>query len=639
MCGILGITGKDIENEKPQDLISLISHRGPDVSGTWQSRDKSVWLGHTRLSIIELSKLGNQPMKSVCGNFVLIYNGEIYNHLEVRRNLINIGYKFRGESDTEVVLNACIEWGVEMASKLFIGMFAFAFFNNKENSLWLSRDKLGIKPLYFIYEDNNFAFSSEIRPILKLSWVKKTINKCSLINYFRYGNSSAPNTIINNINQLEAGTILLKKNSNIKFFKYWDHRKIAYEGIKIRNNSISFREYSELLEAELKKSIKNHLQSDVNYGAFISGGIDSSIVCSLMQSESSKSIKTFSLGFSEKSHDESKYAADIANYLGTDHNEIILTPKELISSIPEIINTFDEPFADNSYIPTYLISKFARESVKVCLSGDGGDELFGGYPRYYWAKRIENTKKILSQKGSTFLSKIIYSIPSIFWNKFVDQITFSKFSNSENLDYRIKRFAYYLKTNRENIYEELLSIYKNPKEILNSEFLPFEIIAEENDLKDISWADEMMLLDQINYLQDDILTKVDRASMAVSLETRVPLLTSNLVELSWKLPLKTKFSPYQDQGKLILKDILSRYIPKSYYMRQKKGFGMPLNKWFRNELRDWIESLLLPSDLESCGLNSKNILMLWEKQINGENYQSIIWAIICYLNWYKKNII
>ena len=363
MCGILGITGKDIENEKPQDLISLISHRGPDVSGIWQSRDKSVWLGHTRLSIIELSNLGNQPMKSVCENFILIYNGEIYNHLEIRRNLIKLGYKFRGESDTEVVLNACIEWGVEMASKLFIGMFAFAFFNNKENSLWLSRDKLGIKPLYFIYENNNFAFSSEIRPILNLSWVKKTINKCSLINYFRYGYSSAPNTIINNINQLEAGTILLRKNSNIKFFKYWDHRKIAYEGIKIRNNSISFREYSELLEAELKKSIKNHLQSDVNYGAFISGGIDSSIVCSLMQSVSSKSIKTFSLGFSEKSHDESKYAADIANYLGTDHNEIILNPKELISSIPsqnrKLITTHESL--------GYLEAKFGLEVLSTII--------------------------------------------------------------------------------------------------------------------------------------------------------------------------------------------------------------------------------------------------------------------------------
>jgi asparagine synthase (glutamine-hydrolysing) len=451
-------------------------------------------------------------------------------------------------------------------------MFAFGLYDQAERVLWLARDPMGIKPLFYAHHGNHFAFSSELTPLLSLPWIDRSINQDALFSYFRYSCIPSPASIMQGIKKLASGTILRFVKGEAISSPYWDLAKRATTLRQATNEIISLRDAADELEVLLRHSVRQHMQSDVPYGAFLSGGIDSSVLVALMQQESSRPVKTFSIGFSERSHDESAYARAIANHLGTDHHELILNSGEIPSLVPEVAGYFDEPFADNSAIPTYLVSRFARESVTVCLSGDGGDELFGGYPRYFWANRIEVLRERLSSGGSQFVANLIRNIPSAVWDRAVNPILGYRYSSSEGLAYRVQRFAAYLACDRNIAYAKTMSVWPNPEKLLGYQSKHL-LGADSLNYPNMSWAEEMMLIDQGSYLQDDILTKVDRASMAVSLEARVPFLTHPLVEWSWQLAPSLKLADKGDRGKLVLRELLYRHVPKVLIERPKQGFG------------------------------------------------------------------
>lgn len=632
MCGIIGCLGDKIESSLAQNMSDMLRHRGPDTHGEWREGD--VWLAHRRLAIIDLSKAGYQPMVSPCGRFILTYNGEIYNYKFLREELRAEGCSFNSNSDTEVVLLACMKWGIETATKRFEGMFAFGFYDKIERTLSLARDQMGIKPLYYAHSGTRFAFSSELSPLLKLSWLDSTVNQEALFYYFRHLCVPAPVSIINGAKKLPSGSILTFKNGKTTISTYWDLEKVSAQARQVVQ-PISLSEATQELETKLTHSVQQHMQSDVPYGAFLSGGIDSSLIVALMQQASNHPVKTFSIGFKEQSHDESEAARKVASHLGTDHHEMILGAEDMIGLVPTVMDMFDEPFADNSSIPTYLVSKFARENVTVCLSGDGGDELFGGYPRYFWAKRIEKIRKQLTPAGSKALASLLHLVPTVFWDKLVNPVLGYRYSGSEGLAHRVERFGGYVGSNRQLAYANTMSVWNNPSQLLD--FTPTQPRGPETHCyPNYLWSEEMMLIDQLNYLQDDILTKVDRASMAVSLEARVPLLTHTMVEWSWQLDLSLKLAERGDRGKLVLRELLNRYVPSELIDRPKQGFGMPIEKWLRGSLKDWAESLLQPADVTSSGLRSDIVKKIWDEHQSGQNRQAMLWTVLMYRQWQQR---
>lgn len=635
MCGIFGWIGLQ-HNQKllAQKCRDQLSHRGPDSDGEWYDAGSGVWLGHTRLSILDLSKDGNQPMTSTSGRFVLTYNGEVYNYLELRTELKKAGVQFRGSSDSEVVLAACETWGVEIAVKRFEGMFAFAFYDREERILWLVRDSIGIKPLYYAHLNDQIVFSSELTPLLSIDWVDQSIDQDALFSYFRYLCVSAPASILKGVKKLTSGSLLRFSQGKLFVRSFWDLATQCMNA-RIKSQRMSLQEAADELEFRLRQSVRQHMLSDVPYGAFLSGGIDSSSVVALMQAESSHPVKTFSIGFSEASHDESAYSRAVSEHLGTEHHELILHADEIPALVPTIAGIYDEPFADNSSIPTYLVSRFARNLVTVCLSGDGGDELFGGYPRYFWGKRIEGLRQCLRPKGARIVSNILQAVPQAVWNRIVNPAFGYRFSGSEGLANRVRRFGAYLGCDRNSAYANTMSVWSNPGELLD--FQPECLLgADAIQYPNLSWSEEMMLIDQANYLQEDILTKIDRASMAVSLEARVPLLTHPMVEWSWQLDPSLKLADKGDQGKLVLREVLYRYVPKKLIERPKLGFGLPMDKWLRGPLKEWAESLLVGADLEACGLQSDVVNKVWRKHQAGFDRQAMLWTVLMYRQWYQR---
>jgi asparagine synthase (glutamine-hydrolysing) len=632
MCGIIGCLGDNIEPGLALSMSNMLRHRGPDSHGEWKEGD--VWLAHRRLAIIDLSNAGHQPMISPCGRYILTFNGEIYNYKSLREELRSEGCSFKSNSDTEVVLFACIKWGVKTAAKRFEGMFAFGLYDKSERTLCLVRDPMGIKPLYYSHSGSRFAFSSELSPLLKLSWLDSAIDEEALFYYFRYLCVPAPISIISGTKKLPSGSILTFKNARMNIATYWDLEKVSAHARQAAS-PISLSEATQELETKLTHSIQQHMQSDVPYGAFLSGGIDSSLIVALMQQVSNQPVKTFSIGFAEESHDESDAARNVATHLGTDHHEMILGAEDMIGLVPTVMDMFDEPFADNSSIPTYLVSKFAREKVTVCLSGDGGDELFGGYPRYFWAKRIEKIRKRLTPAGSKTLASLLHMVPSVFWDKLINPALGYRYSGSGGLAHRVERFGSYVGSNRQLAYANTMSVWNDPSQLLD--FTPAQCRGPEtHSYPNYLWSEEMMLIDQLNYLQDDILTKVDRASMAVSLETRVPLLTPTMVEWSWQLDSSLKLAERGDRGKLVLRELLDRYVPRELTDRPKQGFGMPIEKWLRGPLKDWAESLLQPSDLISSGLRADIVKKIWSEHQAGQNRQAMLWAVLMYRQWQQR---
>jgi asparagine synthase (glutamine-hydrolysing) len=575
-------------------------------------------------------------MHSPCGRYVLTFNGEIYNYKELRQRLESTGHTFRGDSDTEVVLIACLAWGVETAVQYFEGMFAFGLYDRVDRVLSLARDPMGIKPLYYAHSGSHFAFSSELTPLLLLPWINQSIDQDALFSYFRYSCIPAPASIVKGVRKLASGTLFRFQQEKQTSITFWSLAKqAAVNRWQNATTSMTLQEAADDLEVRLRHSVKTHMQSDVPYGAFLSGGVDSSTIVALMQAESSRPVKTFSIGFSEVSHDESAHARAVAEYLGTDHHELILRSEDIPALVPTVASYFDEPFADNSSIPTYLVSRFARQYVTVCLSGDGGDELFGGYPRYFWGKRIEALRQRLSPAGTRIVAQILKAVPPPLWDKLINPLSGYRFSSAEGLAYRVRRFASYLDCDRSSAYARTMSVWPKPEELLGFQ-QSNPLGADAVHYPDLSWAEEMMLIDQGNYLQDDILTKVDRASMAVSLEARVPLLTHTMVEWSWKIESSLKLDDKGDRGKLLLRELLYRYVPQKLIERPKQGFGMPVGRWLRGPLKEWAESLINPEDLDACGLRSDVVADIWRQHQMGFDRQAMLWSVLMYRQWYQR---
>lgn len=629
MCGIAGLLGQHSQAHYSAEILKRLTHRGPDGSGEWSG--DGVWLGHRRLAVLDLTLEGRQPMISASGRYVLTYNGEVYNYPDLRLELEKVGVVFRGHSDTEVVLAACECWGVEAATVRFEGMFAFGLYDTRERVLWLARDPLGIKPLYYAEGNAEFAFASELRALQPIPWLDDSIDSAALYGYFRYLCIPAPASILRGVRKLPSGCLLRRDTHGIRIARYWCAEASARAGLSSPLD-LSFADATNELEARLRRAVRMHMQSDVPYGAFLSGGVDSSTVVALMQAESNRPVSTFAIGFADPSHDESRYARAVATHLGTAHHELRLNAEDVPALIPEVASYYDEPFADGSSIPTFLVSRFAREHVTVCLSGDGGDELFGGYPRYFWANRIEKWRTRLGSGGAKLTARLLQSVPNAFWDGAINPALGRRYGGAAGLSGRVKRITAYLGVSREEAYGLTMSAWPCPEELLGQVAVS-ALGPDSVNYPDMTWAEEMMLVDQQCYLQDDILTKVDRASMAVSLEARVPLLTHPLVEWSWRVPQRFKLAEKGDQGKLLLKEVLYRHVPKELIERPKQGFGMPMAKWLRGPLRDWADALLGTAELEAAGLVSGPIKNAWRAHLAGADRLPQLWTVLMYLQW------
>lgn len=641
MCGITGFV--DIEREKTGEQLQVIAeqmadsikHRGPDDLGSWVDPANGVAFGFRRLAILDLSPTGRQPMSSADGRYVIIFNGEIYNFGELRERLGKLGYTFRGTSDTEVILTGIVEWGVEHTVRNLNGMFAFALWDRHEGALYLIRDRLGIKPLYYGWQDGVFLFSSELKALRAHPNFNAEIDRDALALYLRYAYVPAPYSIFHNIKKLMPGTLL-----SIKFDQpqpeetvhtYWSGMGAVEHGVKNQFRGTTEDAVDEL-DALLRESIRLRMISDVPLGAFLSGGIDSSVIVALMQAQNNRPVKTFTIGFHESGFNEAVYAKEVARYLGTDHTELYVSPNEAMGVIPILPTLYDEPFGDSSQIPTYLVSKLAREKVTVSLSGDGGDELFGGYPRYFRANNIWKSIGWIPISIRHRLSD---------WNDGISDY-FVK-SGATNLSDLSTKF-YFLSEVLEavdpmHLYLRLVSQWDRPDRLVIDGNEPTVLLQMPDQLpRSLNYMEKMMCLDLVTYLSEDILVKLDRASMGVSLEGRVPYLDDHsVVEFAWQLPLGLKIR--KGKGKWILRQVLYRYIPKRLVERPKMGFGVPIDSWLRGPLRDWAEALLDTKRIKQEGyLNPSLIKKRWsEHKQNLKNWQYPLWTILMFQSWLEQS--
>ncbi len=639
MCGLVGVVYNNPHfKEHLADVANLmlapIEHRGPDSSGIWIDEKSGVAFGHRRLSIIDLSEHGSQPMKSSTDRFVITYNGEVYNFKELKKELNSLGYtSWHGESDTEVILAAIEYWGLEKAISKFVGMFAFALWDKQEQLLHLVRDRMGIKPLYWTIQNGTSVFASELKSLMSGEAWEAEIDTNSLALFMKYKYVPCPATIFKNVYQLEPATILtFDKNKNLKKTKYWDLNNVARSGIEHANTEKLLSE-DEIFDL-VNSAVKCRLVSDVPIGAFLSGGIDSSAVVALMQKNSSSSANTFSIGFSIDSYDESSYAREVARHLGTNHTEYILEPEDAIDVIPKLPQIYDEPFSDSSQIPTYLVSNLTSKNVKVALSGDGGDEIFGGYNRYLYADKYFDKVNEMPVWLQSTSKDLIHSISKESWNTFFSYLP-RKLSHSQGGE-KLYKLARVIGKDKVEVYKNLTSDWQFGNGLIYSNFKHQDIDFNCPSYLGINNSVEyMQLMDQNYYLPNDILTKVDRASMANSLEVRVPLLDHRLVEAMWKLPRKYKIN--NGVSKVILRKILGKYVPPVNFKRSKAGFSLPISDWLRGPLKDWAESLLNKNTVINQGLlNHEVISEKWNKHQSGENnWHEHIWSVLMFNAWYE----
>jgi asparagine synthase (glutamine-hydrolysing) len=645
MCGIAGYWQT---KRRPEDSLELLNqmgatltHRGPDDSGTFHDGVAGIGLAFRRLSIIDLSPEGHQPMFSASGRYVIIFNGEVYNFEEIRAEL---GVRpWRGHSDTEVMLAAFERWGVESSVKRFVGMFALALWDRQERKLHLVRDRLGIKPLYYGHVAGDFVFASELKAVRQYPGFEANIDRDSLALYLRHNYVPSPHCIFSGLYKLPPGSILTLDSAEAIpcIDRFWSGRGVARAGLA-SPLLLDDAQAIDQLHNLLMKAIGLRMISDVPLGAFLSGGIDSSTVVALMQAQSSRPVKTFTIGFHEDGYNEATHAKQVAAQLGTDHTELYLTPKDALDVVPLLPSMYDEPFSDSSQIPTYLVSKLARSKVTVSLSGDGGDELFGGYNRYLLTKRIWKTVRRFPKFSRKTLSKSLHSvspaqIDRVF--KLFRPFLPPRLRQATPGD-KVHKIADFLSSESpEALYFRALSHWENPTEIVPYSHEPNTILEGITECSGSSNIEEvMMLTDLLNYLPDDILTKVDRASMAVSLEARVPLLDHRVVEFAWKLPLHFKIR--KGCSKWILRQILYKYVPAELLERPKMGFGVPIDSWLRGPLREWAEDLLSLRNLEQHGLlNAHPIRLIWQEHLSGvRNWQYLLWDILAFQDWFRHNI-
>ena len=645
MCGISGFIsfqsmGKEYLYNVSSSMSDSLLHRGPDDSGIWIDEKVGLSLAHRRLSIIDLSPAGHQPMVSPSKRFVMVFNGEIYNHLEIRKEInAAMNVSWRGHSDTETLLVAIELWGIRKVLQKTVGMFALALWDTKERNLYLARDRVGEKPLYYGWVKGVFVFASELKSLKKYPSFENEIDRDSLSLYFRYSYVPAPRSIYRNIYKLKPGTLIKVDNLSRKISEesYWSLKNIIQKGEEYNFNNDT--EAVDTLELKMRESVRMQMISDVPLGAFLSGGIDSSAIVAIMQSESVIPVKTFTIGFHEKNYNEAEYAKEIARHLKTEHTELYIQPGEARDVIPLLPVLYDEPFSDSSQIPTYLVSKLAREHVTVSLSGDAGDELFGGYNRYIWVNSIWKKIKNYPVPLRYIIAGLLMKISPTSWNTVFSHISRypligRKLNVSQPGDKILKIASILDAKNPEEMYRTLISHWKDSENIvINGK-------GSYDTFDDILFSDiehKMMYSDFVSYLPDDILVKVDRAAMGVSLESRVPFLDHRIVEYAWSLPLKYKIR--EGYSKWILRQVLYKFVPKKLIERPKMGFGVPIDSWLRGPLREWAEELLNKDRIENEGfLQYKLVQKKWKEHLDGkQNWQHHLWDILMFQSWLERN--
>jgi asparagine synthase (glutamine-hydrolysing) len=667
MCGIAGFLdrSKTTHADSLTNIVGRMSetlrHRGPDDCGVWTDPVACVALGHRRLSILELSAAGHQPMLSRGGRYVVAFNGEIYNHLALREELtarvaaperpqfdpsypgeaaprVNGDGRWRGHSDTETLLAAVEAWGVGEALKKFIGMFAFALWDRHDKVLYLARDRMGEKPLYYGWQGDAFLFGSELRAFKPHPNFIGEIDREALTLYLRFNYIPGPFTIYKGIKKLLPGTFMVlgAHGYGNHPVSYWTARDAALLG-QMQPFAGTDVEAVAALDALLRQAVAGQMVADVPLGAFLSGGFDSTAVVALMQAQSTQPIKTFTIGFNEANYNEAEHAKAVARHLGTDHAELYVTPEEAMAVIPKLPALYDEPFADSSQIPTFLVSQLARRYVKVSLSGDGGDELLGGYPRYFWGMRIQRKMRYLPRTVRLALAAALTVVPPHQWDalfRALDSVLPPRLRYAGPGD-RVHMLASFLGAQRpEDIFFQLISHWKEPVRVVKGGMEPLTVLNDPAQLPRLrDFEHSMMYIDTVSYLPDDILVKVDRAAMGVSLESRVPLLDHRVVEFAWRLPLSMKIR--DNQGKWVLRQMLHRYVPPEIMDRPKMGFGLPIDIWLRGPLKEWAESLIDRNRLEREGYF--NPTLVWEKwtqhQSRRRNWAYYLWSILMFQAW------
>ena len=642
MCGFAGyIQRGGICEEQARSITTamadVIAHRGPDDSGVWVDGKAGIAFAHRRLSVLELSPAGHQPMVSPSGRFVIVYNGEIYNHLALRGRLENI--LWRGHSDTETLLAAIDAWGVSATLKKCVGMFAFALWDRKNRVLTLARDRLGEKPLYYGWQGRTFFFGSELKALNAHPEFIGEVERKALALSLLFSCVPGSFSIYKGIQKLTPGTFIeICDDGDLpEPSKYWS---LSETVISAKKDPFRGDETATVidLEACLKESVAGQMVADVPVGVFLSGGVDSSVVTALMQAQSSQKVRTFSIGFDYEGFNEAAYAKEVARHLGTEHTEFYVTSKDALEIIPSLPSLYDEPFSDSSQIPTFLVSKLARQYVTVALSGDGGDELFGGYYRYFWSGRIWNKLKLLPFPLRRMIGHALLKVPYERLKFLMESISclFVISSISDVAGDSFRRWAARLVQvkNLDDLYWSLIFVWRNVAEVVIGAGNAFD------EAKDIALCpqqlvdeERMMFLDTITYLTDDILTKVDRAAMGVSLETRVPLLDHRVVEFAWRLPLSMKIR--NEKSKWILRKLLYNYVPQALIERPKMGFGIPLALWLRGPLRDWAEALLDDMRLKNEGFfHPAPIREKWQEHLSGEHdWAYYLWIVLMFQAW------
>lgn len=646
MCGLAGFVGagRDSAEEVGRRMADTLFSRGPDDAGVWRApaagAGVEVVLCHRRLSILDLSPAGHQPMASASGRYVIAFNGEIYNHLELRAALNGVAW--RGHADTETILAAVEAWGIETTLQRLVGMFALALWDRSRCELTLARDRLGEKPLYYGWQRGVFLFGSELKALAVHPAWQPTLDRDALALYMRYAYVPMPHTIWQGVRKLLPGSYLTlpaKADSAVLPAPtfYW---QAGVAAAAPRREELDDETAVVELDTLLRQAIAGQMMADVPLGAFLSGGVDSSTIVALMQTQSACPVRTFSIGFDEDGYNEAVYAKAVAEHLCTEHTELYLSAGDAQAVIPRLAEMYDEPFGDSSQIPTHLVAAMARRHVTVCLSGDGGDELFGGYNRYFWGRSIWRRIGPVPGALRSLAGRAIEAFPPQAWDR-LGQALPPRW-RQPTLGDRLHKLAGVIgAADADDLYRRLISQHRERGSIVlggteRAFWAETEAAAFAASPAGDDFTARMMFHDLVGYLPDDILTKVDRAAMAVSLETRIPLLDHRLVEFAWRLPLHMKLR--NGQGKWLLRQVLYRHVPKALIERPKQGFGVPIDNWLRGPLRDWAEALLDESRLRREGyLRPEPIRQRWQEHLSGRrNWQHWLWNVLMFQAWQER---
>jgi len=655
MCGFVGQLGSAFLNKLSlRQMVSAIIHRGPDDEGIWMDQSAGIGIAHRRLSIVDLSPEGHQPMVSHSGRYVIAFNGEIYNFRLIRGDLQRLGRPFHGHSDTEVLLSAIEQWGLEEALSRSVGMFAFALFDKKERSLTLVRDRMGEKPLYYGWQGSGrervFLFGSELKALRNHPSWQGGVDRDSVAQLLRYNYIPAPQTIHPDIYKLQSGMMVqfsrmgADSDPVARQWKEVAHKPWWSFAERVTNAHCypfqgSEEDAVEYLDSLMREVIQEHSLADVPVGAFLSGGIDSTSVVALMQSLGNSPVEAFTIGYDNASYDESKDAKRIANHLGANYHQWIVTPQDAMDVIPELPSIYDEPFADASQIPTTLISQFAQQHVSVSLSGDGGDELFGGYNRHYWAPEIRKKMDRIPEPVRKGIAAGVKMISPTVWDQLIGtagSIFPSRFALHHPGE-KVHKIARLMSTEGvRDLYGALVRAWEEPVPVIGGHSMDSVEQFESLWSKQGEFSEWMMWMDSLIYLPDDILVKVDRASMSTGLECRVPILDHRIVDFSLSLPLKMKVR--NRQGKHVLRRVVDRYVPRELMERPKSGFGLPIHEWLRGPLRGWAEELLSEHRLKDEGLfDASMVRAVWDEHLQGKkNNQYLLWGVLMYQQWSIK---